>query len=992
MRILRNVLHIYLWHLWLLLAACFSAAAYGGDFTKYVNPFIGTDGHGHTFPGATTPFGMVQLSPDTRVEGWDACGGYHYSDSIILGFSHTHLSGTGIADYGDILILPLDGNILSKGTRSHFSHARESASPGYYRVFLDDFQIDAELTATPRTGIHRYTFPKTAQPKIVVNLRHGLGPDRVTESYVRVNGLRELVGLRRSSGWAKDQYVYFVAQFSSPISDYVLTGNDSVSLEEGFASGSDVQCHLNFRSVKEQQIVVKVGLSSVSIDGARKNITSEAPAWDFDELKKAASRMWKDELGKIEVDGGSSAQMTTFYTALYHAMIAPNIMSDVDKRYRGMDDSIHTATGFDMYTVFSLWDTFRAEHPLLTLIDTKRTRDFVKSLLQKGRESGILPVWELASNETWTMIGYHSVPVIADAYVKGIRDIDIAGSLEAMTHAAGLDHFGLSEYRKSGFIGGDIEGESVSKTLEYAYDDWCIAEMARIAGNSALTGQFARRSQSYRNLFDASTGFFRPKINGGWIKPFDPASVTVHYTEANPWQYSFFVPHDIDGLIALHGGSARFTARLDSLFEGGSLMAGRQQSDITGLVGQYAQGNEPSHHVAYLYNYAGVPWKTAAVVRRIMDSLYTEKPDGLCGNDDCGQMSAWYVMSAMGFYQVCPGIPQYALGSPLFEKTVIHFENGNEFTIRAEDNSSANKYIQSAELNGDLYLKSYLAHDDMVNGGELELLMAGTPNREWASAGESIPHSPRATDYVAVPYFSSGGRMFADSMRVDIASLDSSNHLYYRVDPGDSGAATAGVNAPAVQAATLLLSQTTSISAWAVNDRNGSSDTVRARFIQHKPVGTMKLGSSYDPQYAGGGDGTLIDGMRGGQNFHLAEWQGYHGVDVEAVIDLGGQKTVSSVGIGALQDNNSWIFFPKQVVFSFSQNGTAWRDSVVVSNSVPPQDMEVTVREFGTTVRDLRTRYVKVRATNMGVCPRWHKGAGDVAWLFVDEIIINLKK
>jgi hypothetical protein len=448
----------------------------------------------------------------------------------------------------------------------------------------------------------------------------------------------------------------------------------------------------------------------------------------------------------------------------------------------------------------------------------------------------------------------------------------------------------------------------------------------------------------------------------------------------------------VDGLIALHGGKARFIAKLDSLFEGGSRMTGRQQSDITGLIGEYAQGNEPSHHVAYLYNYAGAQWKTAGVVRRIMDSLYTGKPDGLCGNDDCGQMSAWYVMSAMGFYQVCPGVPQYALGSPLFGKTVLHFENGEKFTIRAEDNSAANKYIQSAELNGKTYQASYLAHAGMMKGGTLELRMASTPNRAWASTDENIPHSPGSVSYTSVPFFHSKGKIFADSMRVEIVPPDSTSRLYYSVDSGEPEGGTSGLSASRVYTTPVLITSTSSVCAWAVNDRAGASDTARARFIQYKPVGTMTLESRYDPQYAGGGDGALIDGLRGGANFHLGEWQGYHGVDLEAVVDLGETKPVAHVGLEALQDNNSWIFFPKEVIFSFSQNGTTWGDSVVVSNAVSPQDMDVAVREFGMPVRDLRARYVKVRATNMGICPAWHKGAGERAWLFVDEIIINLKK
>ena len=738
--------------------------------TSSVNPFIGTDAHGHTFPGATMPFGMVQLSPDTRVAGWDACGGYHYSDSIILGFSHTHLSGTGVPDYGDILFMPFHGDARSESVRkiisSRFSHSRESALPGYYRVELSDHAITAELSATKRVGMHRYTFSKFQPANVMIDLQHGLGPDRVIDSWVRIVGDHEVVGMRQSRGWAKDQVVYFAARFSKPFISHFILENDSNTISASDAQGKNLKCFLQFATKAKEQLVIKVALTSVDVDAARKNLEAEAPHWDFDRVKREAESAWEKELGKIAIEGGTKDQQTTFYTALYHAMIAPNLQSDVDGRYRGMDGKIHTASDFDMYTVFSLWDTFRAEHPLLTIIDQKRTRDFVRSLLAKYDEAGHLPVWEFASNETWCMIGYHSVPVIVDAYMKGIRDFDATKAFEAMQHSAALDHFGLKAYREKGCIMGDDDGESVSKTLEYAYDDWCIAQFAKAIGKEIEFNEYAKRAQTYKNLFDPVTGFHRPKLNGDWLRPFDPTAVTMHFTEANAWQYNFFVPHDVEGMIQFFGSKQRFIAKLDSLFFGDSHMRGRVQSDITGLIGQYAQGNEPSHHVAYLYNMLGAPWKTQQLTRLILDSLYTARPDGLCGNDDCGQMSAWYVLSAIGLYPVVPGLPVYSMTSPLFSKVTINLENGGRFDLLAENNSKANPYIEEVRHNGIPYTKSFFHHSDIIRGGELKFRMSPKPHTETRTADQDQPVMIPMKSIVPVPLIHARSKTFSDSLVV----------------------------------------------------------------------------------------------------------------------------------------------------------------------------------------------------------------------------------
>ncbi len=957
-----------------------------------VNPFIGTDAHGHTFPGATLPFGMVQLSPDTRVEGWDACGGYHYSDRSILGFSHTHLSGTGIADYGDILLMPTTGRLLltpgtasntQTGYRSGFKHESEKASPGFYSVFLDDYSIGVELTATRRVGMHRYTFPQSAEANIIIDLKHGLGPDRVTNAVLEINGDREIAGSRRSDGWAKDQVVYFVAQFSKPFTSAGVAVDDTVRKGKKRGEGTNVKGFVRFATSANERIVVKVGLSGVSIEGARKNLEAEAPGWDFDAVCMQAEGAWNTELGKIDIKGGSREQQTTFYTALYHAMIAPNLFSDVDGLYRGMDGKTRRAVGFEMYTVFSLWDTFRAEHPLLTLIDQKRTLDFIKSMLAKYDESGVLPVWELAANETWTMIGYHAIPVILDAYVKGVRGFDTQKAFAAMKNSAMLDHFGLPAYRKHGFIPGEAESESVSKTLEYAYDDWCIAEMARLLGESADAEYFGERAQSYKNLFDPTSGFMRPKKNGGWIDPFDPRSVTVHFTEANAWQYTFFVPHDIDGLMGLMGGKRAFAQKLDSLFKGGSDVTGRQQSDITGLIGQYAQGNEPSHNFAYLYNYAGEPWKTQETVRLILDSLFHDRPDGLSGNDDCGQMSAWYVLSALGIYPVTPGMPHYSIGSPLFDKATIHLENGKQFSIRADKNFRGNKFIQSASLNGSSHGKNYLNHDDLMQGGELLFEMGPAPNTMWARGWNDAPRSGPFPEFVSVPVVIPPGTTFENSLQVSLATVVPGPDVYYTLDGSTPSMQSARYKGP------FTLTSTTTINAIASREGR-SSRMVTAEFLKANRVGTVTLLSRYSYQYTGGGDHALVDRLRGGPDFRLGAWQGYEGIDLEAVIDLGERKQIGKISLGCLQDNNSWIFFPTEVEFSLSDDGRTFHQTTVVKNTALPQDMAVALKEFSQTY-DAPARFIRVRGKNIGTCPPWHKGAGSMAWLFADEISVEIR-
>jgi predicted alpha-1,2-mannosidase len=964
------------------------------NLARFVNPFVGTARNGHTYPGATVPFGMVQLSPDTRTEGWDACSGYHYSDSSILGFSHLHLSGTGVADYGDILMIPTVGPLRVvqgdpvrgiPGYWSRFRHADEAASPGYYRVRLDNYGIQVELSATKRVGVHKYTFPRADSANILIDLKHGLGPDKVVESKLMVVGDDEIAGFRRSEGWAKDQIIYFVAKFSKPFKSFGIASDDVVRRQRRTAAGKNLKGFVRYKTQANETILVKVGLSSVSIKGARKNLMAEVPGWDFESVKAGARRLWNAELNKIWVDGGSEAQRRTFYTALYHALLTPNTFSDVDGRYRGMDGKPRQANGFEMYTVFSLWDTFRAEHPLFTIIDQKRAQDFVRSLLEKYEESGILPVWELAANETWCMIGYHSVPVILDAYVKGIREFDAERALVAMKHSAQLDHFGLKSYRKNGYVAVEAASESVSKTLEYAYDDWCISQLASAIGRKQMAAEYAERGEYFRNLFDPSGGFMRAKENARWVEPFDPRSVTVHYTEANAWQYSFFAPQDIAGMIQLYGGRESFVKKLDELFSTKEELTGRNQLDISGMIGQYAQGNEPSHHVAYLYDYAGAPWKTQQIVRRILDSLYSPEPDGLCGNDDCGQMSAWYVFGAMGFYPVTPGLPFYSIGSPLFDRVTLRLEGGKQFVVRAEKNSAKNRFIQSARLNKKKSTLAYLNHKDIMRGGSLDFVMGPNPNEGWGSGVADAPPPTPTASMVSPPVLQATSTVFADSLEVSMSCTTPGSTIYYSLTKGNSSSAYQKYVAP------LMLKESTVIALYAENSGAEKSKTIKSTFAKFMPPWTITLHTSYSPQYTGGGNAALIDGRRGNADFRLGAWQGYEGNNLDAVIDLGSTKSVSRVSLGCLQDNDSWIFFPTSVEFSFSPDAASWGNPLTVVDNVNQKEEGIRVQEFSVDAGSVQARYVRVRARNVGVCPEWHKAAGSKAWLFVDEISLTTK-
>ncbi|HEY7996562.1 MAG TPA: GH92 family glycosyl hydrolase [Steroidobacteraceae bacterium] len=740
-----------------------------------VDPFIGTAGDGHTFPGAVVPFGMVQPSPDTQIRprqaayGWAA--GYRYEDRTIVGFSHTHFSGTGHSDLGDVLLMPIAGAVrLERGDPEHpgsgytsrFSHASERAEPGYYAVTLEDYGVRAELTAGARVAMHRYGFPAGEPAHVLIDLRTSLYdyPGKVLWSRLRLRGADTVSGFRETRGWAPGRQLYFAMRFSLPITGHALENTEGELPYKGFpppaASDPRARAQLEGRQLvgvldfaaAGQALLVKVAISPVSEESALANLDADMPGWDFDGVRQAARAAWAEALGVFEVEAPAPMRRG-FYTALYHALMAPSLFMDVDGRYRGPDNAVHRAQGFINYSTYSLWDTYRALHPLLTLIQPpQRTADIVRSLLaaQQASPYGMLPVWAFQGQETWTMIGYHAVAVIADAYLKGIRGYDAEQALAAMVATATYAPYdGLGAYMQLGYVPIDEEGEAASKTLEYAFDDWTIARMAQAMGHGELAAQFFRRAANWHNAYDPATGFMRARRRDGAFRtPFDPAASGYgsDYTEGNAWQYSWYVPQDVAGLARAHGGATRLLAQLDQVFDARiDPQSFAHMEDITGLIGWYAHGNEPSHHVAYLYAAAGEPWRTQARLGTIMASQYAPRPDGLVGNDDLGQMSAWFIFTALGFYPLTPASNEYILGRPFIRRATLQLPNGRRFTVSAAGLDEAHPYVARVTLNGQPLKRVFIRHEEIMAGGDLVFTMQATPNRGWPGPHPEPPYS-----------------------------------------------------------------------------------------------------------------------------------------------------------------------------------------------------------------------------------------------------------
>lgn len=755
----------------------------------WVNPMIGTGYHGHTYPGATTPFGLVQLSPDTRRGNWDACSGYHYSDSTLFGFSHTHLSGTGCIDLGDILIRPTSSKPFHRNAEEDifapapFQHIKEKAQPGYYAVTLEDDGIYAELTATPHVGVHRYTFSPDREQGLLINLAHLLDDEHIYEAELRQHSSTEFSGMRRTRGWVDNQSIYFYARLSRPVkqSDWI-TDSEARGVDQGFR-GKKLQVLLDFDPKGGESLELFVALSMVSVDEAKNNLEKEVGSLTFDEVQKRAKALWEKTLDRIKiVEGGDSTQRVNFYTALYHTMLAPNQTNDISGTYRNQKQEIsQLPRGENYYSTLSLWDTYRAWHPLMTLIDTSLSEQIIRSALSMYQDTGELPIWSLASGETRTMIGYHMVSVIADAYLKGIRSFDAEYALQAMVNSSNKNRKGSDYYTRLGYIPSNIRKESVSCTLEYAYDDWCIARMAEAMGKQELAQEYYRRAKNYVNVFDGQTKFFRPKReDGNWELGFDPSEASRAYTEATAWQYRFATPQDISGLISLLGGEQNFLLALDSLFDPRNERA-TNFVDITGLLGQYAHGNEPSHHMPYLYCYAGRPDQTQVLTRKLLQEMYQPTPEGLIGNEDCGQMSAWYLFSALGFYPVCPGSGEYVLTSPIFEHVTLTLANGNTLHIRANA-SVENKYIQRVMFNGREIETCFIEHSDLVQGGELVFELGASPSKTWGRSKANRPYSLTQRAKVSPPYITEDVHLFLDSICVQLYSATDGATIRYTLD------------------------------------------------------------------------------------------------------------------------------------------------------------------------------------------------------------------
>jgi predicted alpha-1,2-mannosidase len=914
----------------------FSFIAIGQNFHQYVNPMIGTGGHGHTYPGASVPFGMVQLSPDTRIDGsWDGCSGYHYSDNVIYGFSHTHLNGTGVSDYGDILLMPTMGesSFDSKVYSSTFSHNNEKASAGFYSVKLDKNNIDVRLTSSTRVGFHEYTFNESGLANIILDLNHR---DKLLEGRIRVIDDKTIEVLRRSEAWARDQYIYARIEFNVPVKIGKVKGENTKL--EGLYKGTEVAISFSKHVKKGEKILVKVSLSPTSYEGARLN-SSEIKDWDFEKVKQDAEQLWNKQLSKIEISESDKDKLAIFYTALYHTMVQPNIAQDIDGKYRGRDNQIHIAEGFEYYSVFSLWDTFRAAHPLYTLIEKKRTADFINTFLKQYEQGGRLPVWELSSNETDCMIGYHSVSVMADAMAKGIIGFDYEKAFEAAKHSAMMDHLGLDTYKRQGFISMDDEHESVSKTLEYAYDDWCIAQMAMILNKKEDYEYFMKRSQSWKNVFDWNTGFMRPKKNGGWDKPFDPREINNNFTEGNSWQYSFFVPHDIPEMINAYGGNEKFEAKLDEMFNAESKTTGREQVDVTGLIGQYAHGNEPSHHMAYLYNYIGKPEKTTEKVHYILDNFYKNTPDGLIGNEDCGQMSAWYVLSSMGIYAVTPGKAEWIETEPLFENIKVNFE----------DDSSELITVESVDWRLGIQMTKY----------------------NWIK--------PKLTEsIVPVPIIQAESKSFQDKMKIEIIS-NSNEPIYYR---------TSFEHDIQRYLSPIEIDKSCTVYAQTIRNHSERSKEISAQFFKKPNNYTINIKSKYNPQYHAGGSDGLLDGIFGNTNWRKGDWQGYQGQDFEAVIDMQKETIIHSIDATFLQDSRSWILMPTKVEYYVSTDNVNFILVGTVENDINPKETENKIKNFILS-KEIIAKFVKLKAHNFGKLPEWHQGFGGDAFIFIDEITIK---
>ena len=931
----------------------------------FVNPMIGTGGTGHTFPGSVNPFGMVQLSPDTRIDGsWEGCSGYYFEDTVLYGFSHTHLSGTGCSDYGDILFMPSMKNVSNPNEfKSLFSHQKEKAEAGYYSLELNN-SVLVELSSTPRVGIQKYTTTEEGVLKVLLDLKHR---DKLLDGVLNVLDSVSINGFRKSAAWATEQELFFHSAFSKPFKAKKVFNDDQKITSIIF----------EFSMKKGESLIIKTALSPTSEKGALKNMKAEAAHFDFEKYRKAAFELWNQELSKILIETKDENTKTIFYSALYHCMIHPSINMDVDSLYKGRDGKIHKAENFSYYSVFSLWDTFRAEHPLLTLIDEVRTKDFLYTFLRQFKEGGRLPVWELSCNETDCMIGYHSVPVILDAIEKGIVKDNLEDFLEAAEKSAMADSRGLTGMKTKQFVSVEDDAESVSKSLEYAYDDWCIAQLAKKVGNMDRYEYYLKRSKSFLNLFDNETGFMRPRKNGDWLNPFDPTEVNNHFTEANSWQYSFFVPHDLTTLIDLHGGKLNFEKKLDLMFSTSSKTSGRQQADITGLIGQYAHGNEPSHHIVYLYNSIEKNEKTARLLRKIMNEFYKNDPDGLIGNEDCGQMSAWYVLSSIGIYPTLPGSQYYHIGSSLFDKITIQTKE-RKLEIINNGNSSENIFVSEWKKNNTSYMRSFISQEEL--SGKINFTYQNA-NSKFGTLPSNYFSSEEKIEYIPAPIIHAEQSSFEKETQIKIIP-NNEYQIYYSTDGVE--------NSFKLYKKPFKITQSGKVFAYYQNNKNKKSSCSVITLSKRPNQWKIKLEDcKYNRQYTAGGETGIIDGEFGSVNWRVGGWQGYQSQDFTAVIDLVKTKKISCIGGNFLQDTRSWILFPNSIETEISLDGKSFTKVGKQQNTVSAENYELITQKMETCFVSQKARYIRIKVKNFGKLPEWHQGYGGDAFIFVDEIWVK---
>ena len=960
----------------------FSQESNNIQLSNVVDPMIGTGGHGHTYPGATMPFGMVQLSPDTRLDGWDGCGGYHYSDSVIYGFSHTHLQGTGVSDYGDILLMPCTQfntgeNEWKDRYKSSFRKETEKANAGYYSVYLDNHTIEVELTSTERVGVHKYSLSIADTLTLIIDLQHR---DKLIHYSIYPLDDSTIVGHRLSENWAEEQHVYFAMRFNKE-----FTWRDQLSEVKtlSVSDNGDLQQEVTFVPVFAvdfgvvNELTTRVALSFCDIDGAVNNLNHEATHSDFERYRAECEKSWNEQLSRIDIEGSSETTQTIFYTSLYHSCTVPNVASDVDGRYRGTDLKIHQLRADEglHYTVFSLWDTFRSLHPLLSWLEPERTRDFVRTMLRMYEDGGQLPVWELAGNYTGCMIGYHSVPVISDAKDWGIIGWDEDLALEAMIQAADSAHLGLTDYAELGYIPSECESESVSKTLEYSFDDACISHFASGLGKEDIANRFRHRALSWRNLYNPTSHFIQPKRDGAWVRDYDPTQVNFNYTEANGWQYTFFSPHDIQGQINFAGSPSLFCDLVDEQFTTSMKASGRHQVDITGLIGQYAHGNEPSHHVAYLQAYGGRQWRTLELVDSIINTLYTADPDGLCGNEDCGQMSAWYVLSSLGIYPIAPGSgsKQLVIGAPQFSKATIKPLGGEEFIIIKKGDGT---YINTA--NGTS--RSWINYSDLLSGGSLELVMSEDKETGFGHYVPSYPNnSINDTDFISVPGFTAVQSFQESKTSIEISCVNTKASVYFHTGDEDwkKYKKTITAKTSGDYYAKCVIGSL-------------ESKTVHHAIVKIDHDWKVTYVYPYSHQYAAAGENTLVDGMKGGDEFRTGDWQGFYSTPFEVIVDLTKYESILSLSLGCVQDIRPWIWLPKYVEFYASDDGIEFNLIKHITHNVAEDDYEKSVFRF-TANEEFSAKYIKVIAMPQGVIPSWHLGAGFDRWTFVDELEISLK-